>query len=86
MEIDAIVNPTKSTATPFTSTKGMASKVHLQAPKAKRYTPAVQQCNVLTNSVISKFQQEQKELLEEDELDLSFGSYAKHMRTFLDQN
>ena len=86
-EIDAIVNPAVPSATPSTSTEGMASKVHLQAPRAKRYTPAAQQRNELTNTMIQMFQQEQKKLLEEDdELDLSFAAYAKRMRTFLDQN
>ena len=86
-EIDAIVNPAVPSATPSTSTESMASKVHLQAPRAKRYTPAAQQRNELTNTMIQMFQQEQKKLLEEDdELDLSFAAYAKRMRTFLDQN
>ena len=54
IEIDAIVNPTSLTSTSsstpsatastsLSSSSGMALKVHLEAPKSKRYTPPAKQ-------------------------------------------
>ena len=62
----------------------MASKVHLQAPKAKRYTPAAKQRHELTTTMLEAFKAESQKLVDdEDELDLSFAGYAKRMRLFL---
>ena len=62
----------------------MASKVHLQAPKAKRYTPAAKQCQELTATMLEAFKNESQKLVDdEDELDLSFAGYPKCMRLFL---
>ena len=90
-EIDAIVNPKKSnsnsaaSSSSSSSSEGMASHVHLQAPKAKRYTPAAKQRHELTASMLELFQRETKNLSDEteDELDFSFAAYAKRMRMFL---
>ena len=89
-EIDAIVNPKKSSSTQIavastsSASSGIASKVHLQAPKSKRYTPAAKQRQELTATMLEAFQNETKKLAdEEDELDLSFAGYAKRMRIFL---
>ena len=63
---------------------GVASKVHLQAPKAKRFTPAAKQKNDLNEKILSMLQQEENRPVEsDDELDLSFAAYAKQMRLFL---
>ena len=88
-EIDAIVNPVRSSSTATASTSsssssGMASKVHLQAPKAKRYTPAAKQRQELTATMLEAFKSESQKLVDDkDELDLSFAGYAKRMRLFL---
>ena len=90
-EIDAIVNPRRSssTATITASTSssassGMALKVHLQVPKAKRYTPAAKQHQELRVIMLEVFKNKSQKLVDgKDELDLSFAGYAKHMRLFL---
>ena len=90
-EIDAIVNPRSSSSTPSatastssSSSSGMASKVHLQAPKSKRYTPAAKQQKELTATILEAFKNESQRLADDkDKLDLSFAGYAKHMRLFL---
>ena len=63
----------------------MASCVHLQPPKVKRYTPAAKQRQELTTSMMELFQKETKNLSDEteDDLDFSFAAYAKCMRMFL---
>ena len=62
----------------------MASKVHLQVPKSKRYTPAAKQRQELTATMLEAFKNESQKLADdEDELDLSFAGYAKRLRLFL---
>ena len=89
IEIDAIVNPRSSSSTPSatastssSSSSGMAFKVHLQAPKSKRYTPAAKQCQELTATMLEAFKNESQKLVD-DEDELSFAGYAKRMRLFL---
>ena len=66
------------------SGSGLASKVHLQAPKAKRFTPATKQKNDLNEKILCMLQQEENRPIEQDdELDLMFAGYAKRMRLFL---
>ena len=95
IEINAIVNPMSLTSTSSStpsatastsssSSSGMASKVHLQAPKSKKYTPAAKQRQELTATMLEAFRNESQRLAEEeDELDLSFAGCAKCMRLFL---
>ena len=62
----------------------MALKVHLQAPKSKRYMPAAKQHQGLTATMLKAFKNESQKLADDkDELDLSFAGYAKCMRLFL---
>ena len=95
IEINAIVNltsltstssstPSATASTSLSSPSGIALKVHLQAPKSKRYTPAAKQRQELTATMLEAFKNESQRLAEEeDELDLSFAGYAKCMRLFL---
>ena len=56
----------------------VASKVHLQAPKAKCFMPAAKQKNDLNEKILSMLQQEENRPVEsDDELDLTFAAYAK---------
>ena len=86
-EINSIVNRDCMASTSSSSSScssGVASKVHLQAPKAKRFTPAAKQKNDLNEKILSMLQQEENRPVEsDDELDLSFAAYAKRMRLFL---
>ena len=86
-EINSIVNRDCMASTSSSSSScssGVASKVHLQAPKAKRFTPVAKQKNDLNEKILSMLQQEENRPIEsDDELDLSFAAYAKRMRLFL---
>ena len=80
-EINSIVNRDCMSSTSSSSSScssGVASKVHLQAPKAKRFTPAAKQKNDLNEKILSMLQQEENRPVEsDDKLDLSFAAYAK---------
>ena len=80
-EINSIVNHDCMASTSSSSSScssGVASKVHLQAPKAKHFTPAAKQKNDLNEKILSMLQQEENRPVEsDDELDLSFAAYAK---------
>ena len=73
-----------SSSSSSSSGSGLASKIHLQAPKAKRFTPATKQKNDLNEKILCMLQQEENHPIEtDDELDLTFAAYAKRMRLFL---
>ena len=77
-EIDAIVNPKKTSSTSSAvastsvSSSGTASKVHLQAPKSKRFTPAAKQRQELTAAMLQAFQNEANKVDDDDELGSQF--------------
>ena len=69
------------------SSSNVSSRMHLQEPKKKKYTPAAQQRNDIHKSMLALFEAEsKKDEKEEDEIDLAFSACAVRMRIHLNKD